>query len=110
MRRKTANKEDVSYELRNKLFDKHGLKLSPEVALLLVTEIITILRVMVLSRYYDKINLEGLGFFKFRRKTARKLSGNLPSTKGKVLEIPERFQLTFTPQKSVKGKIDKFRD
>lgn len=110
MRRKTANKEDIAYELRNKLFDKHGLKLSPEVALLLVNEIVTILRVTVVSKYYDKINLEGFGFFKFKKKPARMLSGNLPQTKGQMLEIPERYQLTFTPQKSIKNKVDSIRD
>jgi nucleoid DNA-binding protein len=81
VRRKTANKEDVSYELRNKLYDKYKLKLTPEIALLLVNEIVTILRVMLLSKYYDKINLEGLGFWKFRKRPARRLSGNLPQTK-----------------------------
>lgn len=110
MRRKTANKEDVSYELRNKLYDKYKLKLTPQVALLLVNELVKILKVMVLSRYYDKINLEGFGFFKFRKRPARKLSGNLPSTKGKIIHLPERFQLTFTPQKTIKDEIDKFKD
>lgn len=110
MRRKTANKEDIAYELRNKLYDKYGLELTPKVALLLVNEIISILKVMILSRYYDKINLEGLGFFKYLEQPSRLLSGNLPSSKKPMMRLPKRFKITFTPTKEVGDKIRNFQE
>lgn len=110
MRRRTASKEDVAYELRNKLHDKYGLTITPHVALILVSEMIVILKVMILSRYYDKINLEGFGFFKFIEKPSRLLSGNLPSSKKDMIRLPKRYQITFTPTKYVKDKIKNFKD
>lgn len=107
MKKVTGNYSDVSDELIKRLFEKYKIKLTDQTSNTLVRETFEILKEFILGGDYEKVSILDLGHFKIIKKPSRKLSGNIPNTKGQVLYIPERFDIKFFPSKKSKEFLNK---